>query len=859
MEKILKKYTTIPDHLYIERKADKQLERIVKDMERPGYVLVARQMGKTNLLFRAKRELENKDRLFIYVDLSNYFEEERECYRNIIDCIIEPNFELFESIEPEIENIRSKLFPPHKEYSRSLREILSILNGDLVIILDEIDALRSAVYSDHIFAQIRSTYFARTNFPDFNRITYILSGVIEPADLIKDRNKSPFNIGDKIYLDDFTYEEHSEFIKKSKLNIQQDVSAYIYDWTNGNPRLTFDICSEIEDFIQEYKSISTKEVDKLINEKYLKSFDIPPVDHIRELVSENEKIRKAVVQLRNGEKNIDAGIKQKLYLYGIISSDFDNPKIKNKIVDRTLSNEWISNVEKDQKSLFQIGLELMYEGKDLDAGIKILQEVLESEEKTTFETQVCNYWIGHAYHEKGDYKESNNYLNKSIISKELFEDLHYQQMVFRGLNNLFLNQFNEGEKLLMQVIEEYEDTFPYLNAILNLSIAYIKEDFEKYADKTESLLKKIVNSDPTVKSEEHERLTANEYKTIAYYYLFLIKYNATKIQDAKLYINNALEISNNSYKPELLFNKYRIDNDENVLDLLVDFIIENNLILQEHNSFGLVLSEKNVFSYLIQLEKLKKAESFEKLFNYVCGNLYHTPKKEWEVYSAIANATSDNEVAMSFYTKIVEKESEIEDLKFLYNSYRYLALGTVNNPVLFTNYFEKYLSIFKDEEFSISVKDISIFARAIKFESDGNKINNALQLGLLIEPRIKNLKGELEFESIIIYYWIANLYYSKNNEQESLSYTGKTLDLLEKFKDKKERGSIIDEKGLNLISEQMRQIKASFTLNRPITVGKKYGRNEIVKVKYKTGKVLKTKYKKVEADILAERCKIIVE
>jgi len=57
MNKILKKYTTIPEHLYVKRAADKQLEEIINDMQRPGYVLVARQMGKTNLLFHAKRTL----------------------------------------------------------------------------------------------------------------------------------------------------------------------------------------------------------------------------------------------------------------------------------------------------------------------------------------------------------------------------------------------------------------------------------------------------------------------------------------------------------------------------------------------------------------------------------------------------------------------------------------------------------------------------------------------------------------------------------------------------------------------------------------------------------------------------------
>ena len=61
MSKILKPYTIIPPELYIERDADRQVDNIILDMGRPGYVLVSRQMGKTNLILNAKRRLENEN------------------------------------------------------------------------------------------------------------------------------------------------------------------------------------------------------------------------------------------------------------------------------------------------------------------------------------------------------------------------------------------------------------------------------------------------------------------------------------------------------------------------------------------------------------------------------------------------------------------------------------------------------------------------------------------------------------------------------------------------------------------------------------------------------------------------------
>ena len=65
----LKSYTIVPDSLYVERKADVQLHNIVEAMQRPGYVLVSRQMGKTNLLLRTKRRWENDRDLYVYIDM----------------------------------------------------------------------------------------------------------------------------------------------------------------------------------------------------------------------------------------------------------------------------------------------------------------------------------------------------------------------------------------------------------------------------------------------------------------------------------------------------------------------------------------------------------------------------------------------------------------------------------------------------------------------------------------------------------------------------------------------------------------------------------------------------------------------
>ena len=60
--------TIIPKKLYVNRKADRQLKTTIDNMGRPASILVSRQMGKTNLLLNAKREMENSSTKFIYID-----------------------------------------------------------------------------------------------------------------------------------------------------------------------------------------------------------------------------------------------------------------------------------------------------------------------------------------------------------------------------------------------------------------------------------------------------------------------------------------------------------------------------------------------------------------------------------------------------------------------------------------------------------------------------------------------------------------------------------------------------------------------------------------------------------------------
>lgn len=186
MERTINSSAQVPREMYVERTADVQIKRIISEMARPGYVLVARQMGKTNLLLHTKELLQDNRNIYVFVDfsiMSGY--SEQECLNTLIDLAIEANFAIFAKAEDEIIELRQK--PTYKAirmFNRELRILLQYVDK-IVFILDEIDALTRTEYSDKIFSLIRGHYYANANFPELKRATYILSGVIEPKDIIK--------------------------------------------------------------------------------------------------------------------------------------------------------------------------------------------------------------------------------------------------------------------------------------------------------------------------------------------------------------------------------------------------------------------------------------------------------------------------------------------------------------------------------------------------------------------------------------------------------------------------------------------------------------------------------------------------
>jgi hypothetical protein len=115
----------------------------------------------------------------------------------------------------------------------------------IVIFIDEIDSILSLNFAvDDFFALIRFCYNQRAINPEYNRLTFAIFGVATPSDLIADKNRTPFNIGKAIDLQDFQLDEALSLAQglEEKFSHSKALIEEILAWTGGQPFLTQKIC-----------------------------------------------------------------------------------------------------------------------------------------------------------------------------------------------------------------------------------------------------------------------------------------------------------------------------------------------------------------------------------------------------------------------------------------------------------------------------------------------------------------------------------------------------------------------------------------------------------------------------------------
>jgi hypothetical protein len=225
--------------VYLERPADSELLAHCRAGDFT-YILTSRQMGKSSLMIRTAERLVEEGALPVIVDLTEFGAQTsaEQWYKGFLFAI-EDQLGLRVSAGEWWET-HPGLALAHR-LTRYLREVALAERAErIVVFVDEIDTTLRLEFTDDFFAAIRFLYQNRAADPALERLSFVLIGVATPGDLIKDSARTPFNIGHRIELTDFTLDEATRLGHHLPLapEIGRSVIDSILRWTGGHPYLT---------------------------------------------------------------------------------------------------------------------------------------------------------------------------------------------------------------------------------------------------------------------------------------------------------------------------------------------------------------------------------------------------------------------------------------------------------------------------------------------------------------------------------------------------------------------------------------------------------------------------------------------
>ena len=313
--------------LYIPRKADEQLLNLCREGDF-AYVLTPRQLGKSSLVVSTAERLAKENIQSVIIDLSGMgVKLSQEAWYLGLLVKVEESL----GIEPKV----VKWWREHSHLGMTQRLIeflekvvLTETRDRVVIFVDEIDTTLSLDFTDDFYAAIRFFYNARSRAPELKRLSFVLIGVAAPADLIRDERRTPFNIGERVHLTDFTMEEALPLATGFGLPDDQAraVLAFIMKWTTGHPYLTQRLCqAAVERRRPEW---SEADVDSLVAATFFNadSGHDNNLQFVRDMLTERAPDKSGVLQtyreIRVGKKAVideeQSVIKNHLKLSGVV-------------------------------------------------------------------------------------------------------------------------------------------------------------------------------------------------------------------------------------------------------------------------------------------------------------------------------------------------------------------------------------------------------------------------------------------------------------------------------------------------------------------------------------------------------------
>jgi hypothetical protein len=333
---------------YITRTSDDELLETCRSGQY-AYILTSRQVGKSSAKVHAAEAL-GKGFRTVDVDVTAMGGiPEADWFRTLLNRIArrtgaEGELDAWWSAHREI--------APAERFLDFLRETVLVRCRDrIVVFIDEVEAILGLPYRDNILASIRKAFQLRSEVPEFQNLSFVLIGSASPNELIADKKRTPFNIGRRIVLRDFTRDEAAPLADGLGLEppLARAVLDRIFHWSAGHPYITQRLCYE---FARRNSTPTDAAVDDLVGELFLgrgTSMEIN-LQTVRDMLTKREYADPALVlqtyrRVLRGERVRDdegSPAKTHLELTGVVKPQGGRLVVRNRIYETVFDEAWIA-------------------------------------------------------------------------------------------------------------------------------------------------------------------------------------------------------------------------------------------------------------------------------------------------------------------------------------------------------------------------------------------------------------------------------------------------------------------------------------------------------------------------------------
>lgn len=195
--------------IYVERGADRLLEKAYQNETSPIIVKGARYTGKSALLFQGFQKMQQAGVQTLYTTFDSFEEEDLVSLNALyLRLAYEIAAELGLDVDPASQ--WAPVMLGHRNLERFLAShVFPVLRGRLVWGIDSIERLIPHEFCAQFFSDLRTWHNKRTHrlSGGWDHLTLVILCTQEPHWYAKNPEKSPFNMGEKIELEDFTQPE----------------------------------------------------------------------------------------------------------------------------------------------------------------------------------------------------------------------------------------------------------------------------------------------------------------------------------------------------------------------------------------------------------------------------------------------------------------------------------------------------------------------------------------------------------------------------------------------------------------------------------------------------------------------------